>query len=203
MTMGKKDPRVDAYIAESADFAQPILKHIRKLVHQADPKIEETLKWRMPTFTHDGIVCGMAAFKKHAALGFWKGKLILDSQGRRVDEAMGSFGRITSLKDLPTDRQLIAYIKKAVKLNAEGVKVPGREKRKATPMRVPADFSKALKAAPKAAAAFKALSVSHRNEYVEWIAGAKQPATREKRLATAIVWLAEGKNYNWRYEKRS
>ncbi|HEY3858387.1 MAG TPA: YdeI/OmpD-associated family protein [Gammaproteobacteria bacterium] len=200
--MGKKDPRVDAYIAKSPDFAQPILKHIRKLMHKADPKIEETLKWRMPTFTHDGIVCGMAAFKRHCALGFWKGKLILDGQGRRVDEAMGSFGRIKSLKDLPPDAKLLGYIKKAVKLNQDGVKVDTQAKRKATPMRVPSYFSKALKAAPKAAATFKALSISHRNEYVEWIAGAKQEATRHKRLATALQWLAEGKNYNWRYEKR-
>ncbi|HEY1773115.1 MAG TPA: YdeI/OmpD-associated family protein [Gammaproteobacteria bacterium] len=201
--MGKKDPRVDAYIAKSPDFARPILRHIRELVHEADPDIEETLKWRMPTFVHDGIVCGMAAFKQHCAMGFWKGKLILDSKGQRVDDAMGSFGRITSLKDLPSDAKLKAYIKKAAKLNQEGVNVPGRAKRKATPLRVPSYLSKALKAKPKAAATFEALSASHRNEYVEWIAGAKQAATREKRLSTAIKWLAEGKNYNWRYEKRS
>jgi uncharacterized protein YdeI (YjbR/CyaY-like superfamily) len=201
--MGKKDPRVDAYIAKSADFAQPILKHLRKLVHKADPDIEETVKWGMPSFNHAGIVCGMAAFKQHAAFGFWKSKLILDSKGRRVDEAMGSFGRISSLKDLPADAKLVAYIKKAVKLNLEGVKVPGRAKRKATPRRVPADLSKALKAAPKAAATFKTLSASHRSEYVVWITGAKQAATRDKRLATSIAWLSAGKNFNWRYEKRA
>jgi|SRR6185312_624019 len=196
--MGKKDPRVDAYIAKSADFAQPILKHLRKLVHKADPDIQETVKWGMPSFSHAGIVCNMAAFKKHCAFGFWKSKLILDGK----DEAMGSFGRVTSLKDLPSDAKLLGYIRKAVKLNQEGVKVPGRAKRKATPLRVPADLSKALKAAPKAAATFKALSASQRNEYVEWITGAKQQATREKRLATALKWLAGGKSYNWRYEKR-
>ena len=200
--MGKKDPRVDAYISKSADFAQPILTHIRKLVHKADPDMEETVKWGMPSFNHDGIVCQMAAFKQHCALGFWKGKLILDSKGHRMDEAMGSFGRITSRKDLPSDAKLIGYIKKAVKLNLDDVKVPGRAKRKATPRRVPADLSKALKAAPKAAVTFKALSTSHRNEYIEWITGAKQPATREKRLATTITWLTAGKNFNWRYEKR-
>lgn len=201
--MGKKDPRVDAYIAKSADFAQPILKHLRKLVHRADPDIEETLKWGMPSFSHAGIVCNMAAFKQHAAFGFWKGKLILDSKGRRVDDAMGSFGRITGLKDLPSDAKLLGYIRKAVQLNVKGVKVPARAKRKATPARVPAYFTAALKGNAKAAATFKALSTSHRNEYVEWIAGAKQAATREKRLATALLWLTQGKNYNWRYEKRS
>ena len=200
--MGKKDPRVDAYITRSADFAQPILMHLRKLVHKADPDIQETVKWGMPSFVDGGIVCQMAAFKQHVAFGFWKGKLILDGKGRQVDDAMGSFGRLTSLKDLPSDSKLLGYIKKAVKLNLEGVKVPGQAKRKATPLRVPAGLSKALKASPKAAATFKALSTSHRNEYVEWITGAKLRATREKRLATALKWLAEGKNYNWRYEKR-
>lgn len=200
--MGKKDPRVDAYIAKSADFARPILTHLRKLVHKADPDIEETVKWGMPSFNHAGIVCGMAAFKRHAAFGFWKGKLILDSKGRRVDEVMGSFGRITSLKDLPSDAKLVAYIKKAVKLNLGGVKVPGRAKRKAMPLRVPADLDKALKAAPKASSTFKALTTSHRNEYVEWITGAKHAATRDKRLAITIEWLSAGKNFNWRYEKR-
>lgn len=196
--MGKKDPRVDAYIARAQPFAQPILKHLRKLVHQADPGIEETLKWGMPSFVHDGIVCNMAAFKQHCAFGFWKAKLIL----KPADEAMGSFGRIQSRKDLPSDARLVAYVRKAVKLNLQDVKVPGRARRKAAPLRVPADLGKALKAAPKAAATFRALSVSHRNEYVEWIAGAKQQATRARRLATALAWLAQGKNYNWRYQKR-
>jgi uncharacterized protein YdeI (YjbR/CyaY-like superfamily) len=197
--MGKTDPRVDAYIAKSADFARPILTHIRKLVHKADPDVEESVKWGMPSFSHAGIVCNMAAFKQHCAFGFWKSKLVLDGK----DEAMGSFGRVTSLKDLPSDAKLLGYIRKAVKLNQEGVKAPVHAKRKATPLRIPADLSKALKANPKAAATFKVLSTSHRNEYVEWVTGAKQQATREKRLVTALKWLTEGKNYNWRYERRS
>ena len=200
--MGKKDPRVDAYIAKAGPFAQPILKHIRTLVHRADPKIEETLKWRMPTFIHEGIVCGMAGFKQHCALGFWKSKLILDKQGRRVDEAMGNFGRISSLKDLPSDRELMGYIKKAVALNVDKVKVPGRERRKATPKRIPADFAAALKKNLKALKTFKALSPSHRNEYVVWIMEAKRAETRAKRIVTALSWLAQGKNMNWRYEAR-
>jgi uncharacterized protein YdeI (YjbR/CyaY-like superfamily) len=200
--MGKKDPRVDAYIEKSADFARPILKHLRKLVHKADPDVEETLKWGMPSFMHDGIVCGMAAFKQHCALGFWKGKLILGRDGRRVDESMGHFGRITTLKGLPADKLLIGYIKKAVKLNQQGVKVPGREKKPAKPLPVPAYFRAELNRNKKALAAFKAFSPSHRNEYVEWVAEAKQEATRDKRLATAIEWLAKGRSRNWKYEKR-
>lgn len=151
------------------------------------------------SFNHAGIVCGMAAFKQHCAFGFWKGKLILDAHGRRVDEAMGNFGRIISLKDPPSDAKLVGYIRKAVKLNLEGRKVPGRARRRARLRHVPADLSKAF----EAAAVFKGLSTSHRNEYVEWITGAKQATTRRKRLATTIQWLSAGKNFNWRYEKRT
>jgi hypothetical protein len=180
--MGRKDPRIDAYIAKSPDFAKPVLKHIRKLVHKADPKVEETVKWGMPAFMHDGIVCGMAAFKQHCAMFFWKGALIVDKKGRRVDAAMGNFGKIRGIKDLPSDSKLVANVRKAVKLNVDKVKVPGKLKaRKAVPLRVPADL----------------------NEYVDWIIGAKQPATRDKRLVTAIEWLSAGKNLNWRYEKRT
>ena len=199
--MGKKDPRVDSYIAKAQPFAQPILRKLRTLVHKADPKIEETVKWGMPSYTHDGIVCITASFKRHCALVFWKGKLILDTKGRRADEAMGDFGRITSLKDLPSDAKLVGYIKKAVKLNTAGVKVPGRAKRKATPRKLPADFAALLRKHAKAAAGFKQLSASHRNEYVEWITAAKREETRAKRLATALEWLAQGKNMNWRYER--
>ena len=120
----------------------------------------------MPTFTHDSIVGCMAGFKRHCALAFWEGKLILDKQGRRVDESMGRFGRIASFKDLPPDRELISYIRKAVAFNVEKVKVPGRKRRMATPKRVPVDLSAVLKKSPKALKTFKALSPSHRNEYV-------------------------------------
>ena len=201
--MGKKDPRVDAYIAKSAPFAQPILKHLRRLVHKADPAVEETLKWRMPNFIHNGIVCNMAAFKQHCSFGLWKGASILGKDGKRVDDAMGQFGRIASRKDLPSDRQLIAYIKKAVQLNAVGAKTARKTRsRKATALRVPAYFMAAIRKDARALEAFQGLSTSHRNEYVEWVTGAKQEATRLKRLATAVSWLKGGKNMNWRYESR-
>lgn len=201
--MGKKDPRVDAYIAKSAEFARPILKHIRRLAHRADPKIEETLKWSMPAFMHEGIICGMASFRRHCAFFFWKGAPILCRDGRRVDEAMGQFGRLASRADLPSDRKLIGYIRKAVALNINGAKVPGRYRRKAVARRVPAYFSRALRKNAKALAIFRKLSVSHRNEYVAWIADAKQEATRTRRIATALTWLAQGRNMNWRYERKS
>lgn len=201
--MGKRDPRVDAYIEKAKPFAQPILRHIRAVVHAACPKTEETLKWSMPTFMYEGeMLCGMAAFKEHAVLGFWKASLILDKQGRKLeDDAMGQFGCITSVKDLPTKRELTGYIRKAMELNEQGIKV--RRAKAATPKapaRVPAELAAALRKNRKAAATFEAFPPSCRREYVEWITEAKQEATRRKRLATTIEWLAEGKRRNWKYE---
>jgi uncharacterized protein YdeI (YjbR/CyaY-like superfamily) len=199
--MGKKDPRVTAYIAKQAEFSRPILEHIRTVVHEACPEVEETLKWRMPSFMYHGMLCGMAAFKEHAAFGLWKGKLILDKDGKRADEAMGSFGRLSSLADLPPKKVLIGYVKKAMVLNEAGTRVPREPKAKKAAAKVPPDLAAALAKHKKARAHFDAFSPSHRREYVDWISGAKREETRAKRLATAIEWISEGKSQNWKYER--
>ncbi len=201
--MASKDPRIDAYIARSAAFAQPILKHIRKLVHAAFPAVEETMKWSIPHFVHKGILCNMAAFKHHCAFGFWKGALIIGTHvGNIQDEAMGQFGRITAPSDLPADKVLIGYIKKAVQINDTGVKVRDRTKPKAKKeLDVPDDLRAALKKNKKALAIFEDFSYSHKKEYVEWITEAKRAETRTQRLETAIEWMAEGKPRNWKYVK--
>jgi uncharacterized protein YdeI (YjbR/CyaY-like superfamily) len=194
--MAKKDPQVDAYIEKSAEFAKPILKHLRKLVHAAVPDVEETLKWSVPHFDYKGMMCSMASFKTHCAFGFWKGSLVLGEKAQR--DAAGHLGRIESIDDLPADKTLIAYIKKAAKLNDEGVKIErvGRPKGALT---VPGDFLAALKKNKKALASFESLSPSHTREYVEWITEAKADATRERRMATALEWIAEGKARSWKY----
>ena len=195
------DPRVDAYIAKAADFAKPILIHIREAVHKADPDIEETLKWGMPSFMHKGIVCGMAAFKAHCTFGFWKHSLMVDKSNpnaNKDEEAMGNFGRITSVKDLPPKKELMALVKKAVKLNEDGVKIKIQKKPKA-PLVVPKELTAALKKNKKAQAMFDAFPYSHKKEYAEWIAEAKTEATRDKRIATTIEWLSQGKPRNWKY----
>ena len=197
--MGKEDPRVDAYIAKSAAFAKPILRHLRKVVHAACPDVEETMKWSAPHFDYKGeMMCGMAAFKAHCAFGFWKSSLVLD--GPAATDAMGQFGRITSVRDLPSDRTIAGYVKKAAKLNDEGIKVARKPATTKKPLRIPAAFTSALKKKPAARKAFDAFSPSHRREYVEWITEAKSDATRQKRMATAVEWLAEGKSRNWKYE---
>lgn len=197
--MGTKDPRIDEYIAKSAPFAKPILKHLRKVVHAGCPGVQETVKWSMPHFDYKGIMCGMGAFNEHCAFGFWKSELILP-QKAGDKKGMGSFGCIKSLDDLPSDKTLISYVKKAAALNDAGVQAPwrrARKKRAALPM--PDDFSAALKKNAKARKNFESFSPSQRREYIEWITEAKRSETRKQRLATSLEWLAEGKSRNWKY----
>ena len=200
--MGKKDPRVDAYIDKAAPFAQPILKQIRSVVHDACSDVEETLKWRMPTFMYKGMLCGMAAFKQHTAFGFWKSKLILTPEGGRADESWGQFGRITHVSQLPPRKTLAGYVKKAMELNEGAVKVARPPKHKKPPVRLPADLKAALARNKKAMATYEGFSPSHRREYVEWITEAKTDATRSRRVATAVAQMAQGKAQNWKYERK-
>jgi uncharacterized protein YdeI (YjbR/CyaY-like superfamily) len=199
--MANHDPRVDAYIAKSASFARPILEHLRALVHEACPTVDESLKWSMPFFSYKAApMCMMAAFKQHCSFGFWLSKEVT---GGSDEDGMGQFGKLASLKDLPPDRQLSAHLKKAMALNEAGVK-KARPKAAAKPAPTPPDDLTALLAQKKHAAARKAwesFPPGAQREYVEWIAEAKTDATRQKRLATTLEWLAEGKRRNWKYEK--
>jgi uncharacterized protein YdeI (YjbR/CyaY-like superfamily) len=196
--MGTRDKRVDAYIAKSAAFARPILEHLRGVVHEGCPEVEETIKWGHVSFGYKGILCGMAAFKEHCTFGFWKGSLIVDAADRQSDEAMGQLGRITTLGDLPSRKKLVAYVKKAKELNDAGVKVVRKTKPKPA-LETPADLLAALKKNKKANATFENFPPSHRREYVEWIVDAKTDETRQRRLAQAVEWMAEGKPRNWKY----
>src|ERR1044072_1256058 len=185
--MATKDPRIDAYIAKSADFAKPILKQLRKVGHAGCPDVVETIKWSMPHFDHKGVMCGMAAFKEHCAFGFWKADLILDRGEAAEKSGMGSFGCIRSLADLPNEKTLIGYVKKAAALNDAGIKAPGRtqpKKREAIP--VPDYFNAALKKNVKARKTFDAFPPSKQREYLEWVTEAKRDETRSERLATSM-----------------
>lgn len=198
--MGSRDPRIDAYIAKSAPFAQPILEHIREVVHEACPDVEETMKWSFPHFDYRGMMCSTASFKAHCALNFWLGRQVLGDE--MTDEAMGQFGRITSIKDLPNKTTLKKYLKKAMALNDAGVKLSrpaAKTGAAAKPVIVPPELAKALARHESAKAAFDAFSPSHRREYCEWIREAKRDETKAKRVEQAIEMLAEGKARNWKY----
>ncbi len=203
--MNNTNERVDAYIAKSADFAKPILTHLRVLVHEACPEIVETWKWSFPNFEYKGIVCNMAAFKQHCTFGFWKASLMKDADKllSAGSEAMGQLGKIKSLADLPPDEVLLAYIREAVELNEKGVKLPLRAVAGAKKeLEVPEYLAAALEGSSKAAETFENFSYSNKKEYVEWIREAKTVETRAKRLASAIEWMNEGKPRHWKYAKK-
>lgn len=204
------NPRVDAYIAQAKPFAQPILIHLRELVHKACPSVEETIKWSRPFFEHKGAIIGnMSAFKEHCSFGFWGEEIgaVLREAGVVKEEGMGTLGRITSVKDLPANKQLLDWIKQAVGFIDSGnytspiaarnkvVKAPKDE------LETPPEFTKALKASKAASAVFAKFSPSCKREYVEWIADAKRAETRDKRIAQAVEWIAEGKQRNWKYQE--
>ncbi len=202
--MKKTDPRIDAYIGKAAEFAKPILKHLRKMVRKGCPGAEETMKWSMPSFTYGGkILCGMAAFKEHCGFWFWHRGMsaVLRADGRKTAPGMGTFGRVTSLKDLPSDKKLALYIKKAAALNESDAPArPRPVKRSAPPLAVPEDLAAGLKKNKAAAATYEKFGPGRRKEYIDWITEAKRDETRQKRVATTLEWLAEGKSRNWKYE---
>jgi len=205
--MGKRNPVIDTYILKSAEFAQPILIHLCELVHIACPDTEEKMKWSFPHFDYLGeMMCSMAAFKYHCSFGFWKAPLLNDPKGFLKEtgtDGMGHLGKITSLKDLPSDKVLIQFIRQAMKLNEQGVKLPAKSKsNEKKGIIVPNYFVVALGKNKKAKATFNAFAYSHKKEYVEWITGAKSEETRSRRMATAIEWIAEGKGRNWKYERK-
>jgi uncharacterized protein YdeI (YjbR/CyaY-like superfamily) len=198
--MGTRDPRVDAYIAKQADFARPILEHIREVVHAACPEVEEDIKWGSPFFMYHGPLAHMPAFKEHCRFGFWKGRLVASGDSNQ-EEMTGPFGRLKSVKDLPSKKEMTAYIKRAMKLNEEGITT--RKAKKARPERpVPPELTAALARNRKARANFEAFSPSHRRDYNEWIGEAKREETRTARVKQAVEWIAEGKSRHWKYERR-
>lgn len=204
--MSQRDPKVDAYVKKAPEFARPILEHMREAVHLACPEIVETIKWGRPFFDYRGPVCGFAAFKAHCSVMFWKADVLLTADERR-EGALGDFGRLTSVKDLPSTRALVALVKRAVRLNDEGVSAQWQEARKQTratraakPVVVPPVLAEALAKDTKAKKAFELMPPSHKREYIEWIEGAKREETRQRRLTQAVAQIREGKSQNWRYE---
>lgn len=208
--MVTKDKRIDAYITKAQPFAQPVMKKLRELVHKACPEVTETIKWGMPSFEYKGPMFGFAAFKQHCVGGFWKSKLLKDPDnhlGERKNqggEAMGNLGRMTSLKDLPPDKAIIDFIKQHMKLNDEGIKVEKKKPVAKKELVIPKELSTALNKNRKASRFWRDenFTPSHKREYVEWITEAKTEETKNKRVATTMEWLAEGKPRNWKYMKK-
>lgn len=205
--MASRDPRIDAYIENAADFARPILVHLRDVVHQACPGVQEGMKWSRPHFDYQGVMCATAAFKAHCVFGFWKSEQVAGADPA-AKEAMERLGHITSMKDLPSKKVLVGFVKKAMELNERGVKPLWLERRQSAKKKpkpaipLPGELAAALaqKAHARARATWEQLSPSHRREYLEWITEARREETRARRISQTLEWLAEGKSRNWKYE---
>ncbi len=209
MSAETASPKIDGYIAKAQPFARPVLLHLRELLHRACPTIEESIKWGQPFFVYRGaILCHMGAFKAHCTFSFWGKEISAVLCEARVlsEEKSSSFGRITGLGDLPSDKQLLAWIRQAAAFVDSGQYTsPMAERPKkahAKAIEAPVEFKSALKAHSKASAVFEAFNPSCKREYIEWIAEAKRPETQANRIATAIEWIAEGKQRNWKYQNR-
>lgn len=207
MPAQNRSPKIDVYIANAQPFAHPILTHVRDLLHKACPELEETIKWSQPFFVYRGaILCHMGAFKAHCTLHFWGKEIsgVLRQSKALGEDNMTSFRRITALSDLPSDEQLLKWIRKAVGFIESGQytsPMAARPKKsQPKPADLPEEFKAALNKNKKAASAFEAFSPSCKREYVEWIAEAKRPETRDKRIATAVEWIEDGKQRNWKYQ---
>jgi len=197
--MARKDPRIDAYIAQAAPYAQPILQRLRLVVHRACPGVIETMKWSNPSFEYHGLLCGIAVFKSYCTFGLWKDKLVRARGGVSAAKVLDAAGEVASVDELPDEAALGRLIKLAAGLNEEGVREVRKKPQPKGPVEVPDDLKKALDKNKKAKAVFEAFSPSHKREYIEWITEAKQAATRARRLEQAIAWMAEGKVRNWKY----
>jgi len=201
-----KDPRVDNYIEKSADFAQPILNKLRKIIHKSHPEIKETIKWGFPNFEYKGsILCSMASFKNHCSFGFWLGSKMKDTHKIFIPgEAMGNLGKITSVEVIPDESILLTYFFQGIELIDKGVKLskPQSSQKKSDVPPIPQDLEEILNKNPKARLTFDSFSPSNKKEYIVWIEDAKSEATRNKRLMTAIEYMNEGKTKNWKYERK-
>jgi len=206
----KTEARIDLYISKAKPFAQPILIHLRELVHKACPNVEETIKWSRPFFEYKGVIlANMSAFNEHCSFGFWGEEIgaVLREANVIQDGGMGSLGRITSVKDLPSNKQMLEFLRQATAFVDNGQytsPIAARNKVVKAPKpsvdELPPEFAIALKANKKASTVFAAFSPSCKREYIEWIADAKRAETRDKRIATAVEWIAEGKQRNWKYQ---
>lgn len=204
--MAKKDPRIDEYIKNAKPFAQPILKHLRKLIHEIVPEVEETVKWGMPAFEYKGPIFSMASFKEHCAFAFWKSPLMKDAElfrNNKGEGGMGDLGKVKSVEDLPGDKLMKQYLLEAKRINDQGIKLEKKKPRSSEEPEIHPEFEKQLKKNKGAFSFFKSSSPSCRKEYINWINEAKRDETRNTRIATAVEWLSEGKGKNWKYEKKN
>lgn len=206
MPVPNHNPKVDAYLDAAEEFAKPIFVHLRGLLHATCPEVVEEMKWGIPHFDYRGEMMGIfAAYKKHCSFSFWKDSLMADARLKANSDlpaAKRFMGKLTTIADLPSDNDLIAWIREAMSLNERGVKLPPRQSDgPKKEVGIPDAFAERLAQAPAIRAIFEGKSASFQKEYNVWIGEAKTEATRDKRIDEALAWIAEGKGRFWKYAK--
>ena len=203
--MSQFNPKFDEYYAKSADFAKPIMEYLRQIIHETCPDVEEVIKWGIPHFDYHGdMMCIFAAYKNHCSFSIWKAALMTNpklKENIKPEQTMGNMDKIKSLSDLPDKETLIAYVKEAMALNENGIKIVKPKSEKPKVIQVPDYFSEILEGAPLVKAIFESKSPSFRKDYLVWIIDAKTEASRQARIEQALEWIAEGKGRFWKYNK--
>ena len=124
MTLPNK--KVDAYIGKSAEFAKPILNHLRAIILATCPEVEEDIKWGIPHYSYKGDhLCMMAAFSKHCSFNLYKAESMKDQaiqDGVKAGKKFGYMDKVKDVSELPARKRLVAYLEELMALNESGVK---------------------------------------------------------------------------------
>lgn len=70
--------QVDEFIDSVVPWQREILLILRKVIHEAEPEIKEDIKWGVPVFSKNGLVCAISSFKNHAKINFFNGANVAD-----------------------------------------------------------------------------------------------------------------------------
>lgn len=202
--MSNHNKKVDEYIFKMADFAKPILTHLRQIIFETCPDVEEDIKWGIPHYGYKGDhLVMMAGFKQHCSFSLYKAELMKDKMIQESVKAGKKFGYMDKVKDLselPNKKVLTAYIKEAMELNSSGISKPKVVKEKVEVV-APKEFIEALEQDKIAFSVYESKSPSFRKNYIIWIADVKTDETRQKRITQSLEWIREGKDRFWQSKK--
>lgn len=176
---------------------QDELRFLRELVLECG--LEEQIKWGVPCYSYQGKnILIVAAFREYAALSFFKGVLLQDSEkllhfnGENSQSA--KFFRFEKLSEISALRDLVkSYIFEMIELENAGAKVNFKTIEE---FEVPEEFERKLNEDSALRAAFEALTPGRKRSYLHHFAQTKSPKTREARIEKCREKIFLGKGFN-------